>query len=86
MTARTAEPLPECRMCEIPTARAAWKANGELCTACANGVAATVRMLMPGVPLSADRRAALLNPPTVFVEAYTPPVPGQLALDQEEES
>lgn len=82
MTVRTADPLPECRMCDLPTARAAWERNRELCTPCAAGVAATVRMLRPGVPLSSDRRRALLEPPqTVFVEAFTPDVPGQLDLD-----
>lgn len=70
-----ARPLPECRLCEIPTARATWLANGGLCTECTDGLAATVRMV--GLrPLPADSADQ-----TVIVEGYRPPVPGQLAID-----
>lgn len=92
MTIRTAEPLPECRMCGTPTKRKAYDRNGELCTPCAEGVAATVRMLPVRGVVDLDRErarrraSAALHPAdeddqTVFVERYVPPVPGQLTLD-----
>lgn len=66
---RVAEPLPECRLCERPTLRAVWEANGELCTDCADTIADTVRMLPVRTP-----------PPdldvTAYVERFRPPVPG----------
>ena len=34
MSARTAEPLPECLLCETPTQREAHERNGGLCTPC----------------------------------------------------
>lgn len=69
MTVRIAQPLPECRLCEAPTKRDVWEANGELCTPCADAIADTVRMLpvRTGPPMD-DR--------TAFVEGYRPPVPG----------
>lgn len=90
MTIKTAEPLPECSLCEAPTARKAWEDNGGLCTRCAAGIADTVRMLLPtGVADIQDARARrrrlqataqLQDDATVYVERYTPPVPGQLVL------
>jgi hypothetical protein len=69
VTAKTAAPLPECRLCEAPTKRETWEANGELCTPCTQIVADTVRMLpvRSGPPMD-DR--------TIYVERYRPPVPG----------
>ncbi len=94
MTVRTAEPLPECRLCDRPTARTAWDRNGGLCTDCADGITATVRMLLPaGVTDLAgerDRRARLQGlaadqaDATVYVERYLPPVPGQLRINDED--
>jgi hypothetical protein len=93
VTIRQAQPLPECALCENPMLRETHDANGGLCTACSRGVAETVRMLPVGrvVDLDAARRQRLLlapdrppmvdDSPTVFVEAYRPPVPGQLDLD-----
>jgi hypothetical protein len=66
---RVAAPLPECRLCETPTQRAAWEANGELCTACLSVIADTVRML----PI---RSSPPMDDRTTFVEGYRPPVPG----------
>lgn len=74
MSIRRAEPLPECRLCEMPTARAAWEDNGGLCTPCVDGIADTVRMVPVRSAPPADDR-------TVYVERYLPPVPGQLALE-----
>jgi hypothetical protein len=93
---KIAEPLPECELCGTPTKREAWETNGRVCTPCGQGLAATVRMLPAGggvVDLDrerARRRAseALTVPDandlTVFVERYTPPVPGQLELPEVE--
>jgi hypothetical protein len=96
MTARTAEPLPECMApgCGMPTKRAVFLETGGLCTLCASTLDDTVRMLPPGqvVDIGRVRRQRLLSqsrPPvvddaqTVFVERYTPPVPGQLDLPLE---
>lgn len=93
MTARTAEPLPECELCEKPTLRSAWEENGRLCTACSRGIADTVRMVpVLGADVVSledlrrrrfDRQAALDE--TVYVERYIPPVPGQLELPEEEQ-
>lgn len=47
MTAHTAQPLPECELCEMPTARAAWEANGGLCTACDTGVRRAAQLIAP---------------------------------------
>jgi hypothetical protein len=66
---RVAEPLPECRLCEQPTKRTVWEANGELCTDCVGVLVDTVRML----PI---RSAPPMNDHTTFVEGYRPPVPG----------
>jgi hypothetical protein len=44
------EPLPECALCERPTKRAAWEANGSLCTECAQGIDRTIDMLPPVLP------------------------------------
>jgi hypothetical protein len=66
---RIAEPLPECRLCERPTLRAVWEANGELCSDCVAVIADTIKMLpVRGGPPMDDR--------TAFVEGYRPPVPG----------
>jgi hypothetical protein len=74
-----ARPLPECRLCETPTHRESWLANGGLCSDCADGIAATVRMV--GLrPLPDDGPDQ-----TVMVEGYRPPVPGQLTIDGEEQ-
>ena len=90
MTARTAEPLPECELCEQPTHRATWEDNGRLCTQCSRGIADTVRMLpVRGVVDLADERtrrrrlqhlADDLDDATAYVERYIPPVPGQLTI------
>lgn len=85
MTIQTASPLPECELCEIPTARTVWEANGRLCTRCSTGIAATVRMLPVRDPeelavrrqLRADRFRALDE--TVITEGWKPPVPGARA-------
>jgi hypothetical protein len=76
-TLQVVPPLPECNLCERPTARTAHEANGGLCTECATGLAQTVRMLPVRTPPEADDR-------TVFVERYRPPVPGQLALEDDD--
>lgn len=95
MTARVAEPLPECALCETPTKREVWETNGQLCTRCSQGIADTVRMLPAGggvVDLERERArrraSAALHPAavddhTVYVERYVPPVPGQLELGEE---
>lgn len=67
MSIRKAPPLPECRLCEAPTHRATWEANGELCTPCLTGIGDTVRMLPVALPPA--------NDDTGFVEGYRPPVP-----------
>lgn len=97
MTARIAEPLPECDLCEAPTKREVWEENGRLCTRCSKGIADTVRMLPAGggvVDLERERarrrasdalaRSDALDDHTVFVERYVPPVPGQLELEDEQ--
>jgi hypothetical protein len=66
---RVAAPLPECRLCESPTKRSVWEANGELCTDCVTVLIDTVRML----PI---RDAPPMDDRTAFVEGYRPPVPG----------
>lgn len=84
MSIRTADPLPECSLCEAPTRRAVYDTNGGLCSTCVDGIADTVRMLPAGRglvdidKLRRDRlleRTAVLEHPTVYVERYTPPVP-----------
>lgn len=91
MTIKQASPLPECEMCGTPTVRDKHTENGGLCSKCLRGIADTVRMLPVGggvVDLSRERaRRRLLAPPdvTVFVERYTPPVPGQLTIDPEDD-
>jgi hypothetical protein len=66
---RVAAPLPECRLCEEPTKRDVWEANGELCSECLAIITDTVRMLpiRSGPPMD-DR--------TTYVEGWRPPVPG----------
>jgi hypothetical protein len=44
------EPLPECSLCERPTRRATWEANGSLCTECTQGIDKTLSMLPPVLP------------------------------------
>lgn len=39
------EPLPECRLCEMPTRRAVHDALGGLCTACDAGVRRAAELL-----------------------------------------
>jgi len=90
VTIRVSEPLPECQLCDTPTLRAAWEANGHLCTACADGIADTVRMVPVrgvvdlGTERSRRRRlehlAADQDDATAYVERYLPPVPGQEQL------
>ena len=41
------EPLPECELCERPTRRDAFEANGRLCTDCAEGIARAAALLPP---------------------------------------
>lgn len=77
---KIARPLPECRLCEIPTARATWLRLGGLCPECdegISGIAATVRMAR--LPPAPDQ----FGDNTVIVEGYRPPVPGQLRIDGE---
>lgn len=53
MTARlqlVSEPLPECFLCEQPTRRQTWTANGGLCTDCASGVRRVADQLPPLFP------------------------------------
>lgn len=53
MTARltlVSEPLPECALCERPTKRTVWQANGSLCTECTQGIDAAIDMLPPVLP------------------------------------
>lgn len=79
---RIARPLPECRLCEMPTARAVWLRLGGLCSSCDDGIggiAATVRMTR--LPPAPDQ---FVTDATVNVERYTPPVPAQLELTAEE--
>lgn len=82
MSVRTADPLPECSLCENPVLRAAWQANGGLCTRCSTRLAATVRMLPVRDPEELERLRALRDArgrqldETVFVERFLPPVPG----------
>ena len=88
MTIHTAQPLPECRApgCEKPVKRDVWEANGGLCTACADSIAHTVRMLpaRPGVldfgearrRKLLERRPLVTEDPTVYVESFVPPLPG----------
>jgi hypothetical protein len=95
VTARTAEPLPECELCATPTRRDVHERNKGLCTGCTAGVADTVRMLpVRGVidlGTERDRRRRLehlagdLDDATAYVERYRPPVPGQLELPAETE-
>lgn len=78
---RIARPLPECKLCETPTAREVWLRLGGLCSSCDEGiagVAATVRMKR--LPPSPDK---FLPDATAYVEGYVPPIPGQLTLDDE---
>jgi hypothetical protein len=94
VTIRTADPLPECELCEAPTARDAHAANGGLCTPCRTGIADTVRMLpVRDVVDLADERtrrrrlehlAVDHDDATAYVERYRPPVPGQLELPEGE--
>lgn len=91
---KIAEPLPECSLCEAPTARAAHDANGGLCTPCRTGIADTVRMLPVRGVVDLDsertRRRRLehladdQDDATAYVERYLPPVPGQLELPEAE--
>lgn len=76
---KIARPLPECRMCETPTLRRVWLENSGLCSSCLEQLSATVRM--PRLPPAPDQ----LGDATVYVETYTPPVPGQLSIDVEGE-
>lgn len=94
MMRKIAEPLPECELCERPTHRATWEANGRLCTPCSTGIADTVRMVpVRGVVDLASERtrrrrlehlAGDQDDATAYVERYTPPVPGQLELPEAE--
>ena len=68
---RVADPLPECDLCEVPTARAVHDKNGGLYSPCATGIADTVRMLPVGLPPA--------NDDTAYVERYRPPVPPRAA-------
>lgn len=83
----TAQPLPECSLCELPVRRDVHERNKGLCEGCTDGIAQTVRMLPAGrglVDIDKLRRQRLLERrpdlddeecQTVFVEAYRPPVP-----------
>jgi hypothetical protein len=90
VSVRVANPLPECENCERPTLRATWDANDGLCTDCAEQLT-TVRMLPVGraePDAGRRRRLGLLRrdheDPTVYVERYLPPVPGQLHLEDQQ--
>ena len=53
--AQQAQPLPECRGCETPTARATWAANGGLCTPCGDALRREAALASRGlVPLFED--------------------------------
>lgn len=78
---KIARPLPECRTCETPTKRGVWLANGGQCSDCLEVVevlAQTVRMTR--LPPAPDQ---LTLDETVFVETYTPPVPGRADVEGE---
>jgi hypothetical protein len=77
---KVAKPLPECALCEMPTSREAYLANGGLCTPCTSGIDATVRMVR--LPPAPDQ---FVSDATAYVEQYRPPVPGQLAIDEEQQ-
>lgn len=49
MTARIriADPLPECALCESPTRRRTYEANGGLCSRCTAGIWTASRSLPP---------------------------------------
>jgi hypothetical protein len=97
VTIRQAAPLPECSLCETPTARDVHERNGGLCTRCNQGIADTVRMVpVRGVVdlerERARRRASQALTPsdddddvTAYVERYVPPVPGQLVIGPEDD-
>jgi hypothetical protein len=79
---RIARPLPECPMCETPVRRATFLENGGLCPTCRamnDELGDTVQMTR--LPPAPDQ---FLTDATVNVERYTPPVPGQLALDEDQ--
>lgn len=84
MIVRIADPLPECSLCENPVLRLVHERNGGLCSRCAAGIAATVRMLPIRDPEQLQRqrdlRAERNLDETVFVERWLPPVPGQPPL------
>jgi hypothetical protein len=44
------QPLPECLLCERPTVRNTWTANGGLCTDCHTGVRRATGLLPPVLP------------------------------------
>lgn len=75
---KIARPLPECRLCEQPTKRPVWLANGGLCSSCSEGIDATVKMVR--LPPAPDQ---FVTDATAYVETWRPPVPGQLAIDDE---
>lgn len=73
-----ARPLPECRLCDRPTARKVYLRNGGLCSECDEGVHAVADTVqMTRLPPAPDQ---FLSDATVLVEGYTPPVPGQLTI------
>jgi hypothetical protein len=45
------QPLPECLLCELPTRRATWTANGGLCSDCAGGMRRVAGLLPPVLPV-----------------------------------
>jgi hypothetical protein len=80
---KIAQPLPECRLCEVPTRRDSFDRNGGLCTDCAHGIAATVRMLPVRDTEDLERQQRMAaarhdeDALTVQVERWLPPVPGE---------
>lgn len=74
MTIRIGQPLPECAGCHRPTKRATFDRTHGLCSDCAGELEQTARI----TPLH------VVTDDTVYVERYLPPVPGQLALEDEQ--
>lgn len=80
---KIAQPLPECRLCEVPTRRDSFERNGGLCTDCAHGIAETVRMLPVRDVDHLEQQRALAaeraedDALTVQVDRWLPPVPGE---------
>jgi hypothetical protein len=51
---RLIEPLPECGLCDRPTARRVWEATKGLCSECDEGVRAVARQMGARLPPAPD--------------------------------